>query len=1102
MSKSIVCRLGPWGIVLGWAVLAGMGTAAEPARRDPPVPSSNADLEAILETAQAYEALECICPEMDCSRAREVLQGMADLVGHLEAMVRSLEDANADAMAHFKSVAAEGMQSNEQLGRTILALGVQEYLHDLGSLLLDIASVSSFFEEVLEDPSKLASKSPAQILENVDKFYEAVKDHESGVTTIAGSLAGQEIDGPVGDLTPDVLGFEGGELNDHKSTLSDVASILKDVHEKGGDVREALKKPNGPGAALGQIAGRYLKAYSSGQMQERKEAIAELERSLAASDLTQAQSFRELQKVQNRRFAAEDALAAVRAALQSFGACAAKACGQMSLTRPQIPSFERTYQGRVHKSWGEALQYFNDAIPKLHARLEPMPEIEERVPCTPVDSDTTGVGFLPSPVGVIGFDTPVWCNFGGGSTPVPVPGEPGTTPPGGPVTTPPEGGPTLPGGVPTTPGGTPTTPGGTPEIPGGPPTAPPGPGTTEHPPTTPPTTPEEPTDGPPTAPPVVVKATRTAIAAGAQAQAVQGALLKLEIPSPALPIAGNTPTDVGFDESPAQAVTGADGTARLDSPAGGDAAPAEVSVDLTPQSSKMVTLGGDDPSAALHPDLHPYWVRSFLLDGMVVAVLFYPEEAEATIGRLISESPNVVHSETNYCREKEEGPNDPYLASSGSWGQAYADQWSLHRVGFTPGADSAWNVPGGRNAPVIVAVIDSGLDWNHKDLSWDNIWRNPGEIPDNGRDDDGNGYVDDAIGWDFFSGTNKPWDYDGHGTFVTGLIAARRDNGVGIAGIDPNAKIMVLKALNSFGHTRASFIAEAVLYAANHGARVINLSVGGKKTTRAEQKAIAYAVSKGVVVVVAAGNEGVDVEDFGPASFDTVVTVAATDATDRRAPFSNWGRGIDLAAPGVDILSLRARRTDLMRDLPGTEYTPGSAFVGTDHRYYRTSGTSFAAPIVAGTASLLFSRNPDLTAEQVVRMLLHSAKDIETPGRDQLTGYGLLDARAALVADPDFFLTAEITGVAATQRDGATVVEVNGTLDGSSLARGWLEIGAGEAPTAWKKVGSELRQGVEAGVLGAIPASEFAGSKVWTIRAVGEDASGKRREAWFRLNLG
>lgn len=446
-------------------------------------------------------------------------------------------------------------------------------------------------------------------------------------------------------------------------------------------------------------------------------------------------------------------------------------------------------------------------------------------------------------------------------------------------------------------------------------------------------------------------------------------------------------------------------------------------------------------------------------------------------------------------------PDDPYYTGTGSWGQDYDDQWAIKRVGLTAGADSAWALVDAGAAPVVVAVIDTGLDWNHLDISWNNIWTNPGEKPDNGVDDDKNGFVDDIIGWNFYGDNNKPWDHDGHGTFVTGVIAATWGNGAGLAGINPKARIMVLKALNNFGHSRASYLASALVYAADNGARVINMSVGGKGLTRIEREAVAYAHSRGAVIVVAAGNEGIDVEDFGIAGLDEVIAVAATDFDDRRARFSNWGKAIDIAGPGLDVLGPRARRTDLMEGIPGVEYTARGAYVGDDKRYYRASGTSFSAPIVTGIASLVLVNRPKLTNVEVRRILLNSARDIETPGIDQYTGHGLVDARAALAADKDFFILTAISGAQPVQIDNRLKVQVNGTVDADDLHRAWIEIGAGDDPGEWKKVVTDFREAVRDGVLGHIDAAQFSGSPVWTLRLRAEHRNGRTGEARYRLSL-
>lgn len=445
--------------------------------------------------------------------------------------------------------------------------------------------------------------------------------------------------------------------------------------------------------------------------------------------------------------------------------------------------------------------------------------------------------------------------------------------------------------------------------------------------------------------------------------------------------------------------------------------------------------------------------------------------------------------------------DDPYMTSVGSWQQQHPDSWWADQVGLGSGPRSAWRQLPADAAPVTVAVIDSGLDWNHLDIAYENLWKNPGELPDNGIDDDGNGYIDDVIGWNFLDNSNKPWDHDGHGTFVTGQIAATWNNGAGLAGINPRARIMVLRALNTFGNTRASYVARAIVYAADNGARIINLSVGGPGLTEVEREALRYATAKGVLIVVAAGNDGKPVEGFGLASAEQVITVGAAGLDGLRAPFSNYGPAVDLIAPGVDILSLRARRTDTLRDIPGADYTPGGAYVGADRRYYRASGTSFAAPIVTGIASLLLSRNPSLSAQQLRNMLLNSARDVGSPGIDQFSGYGMVDAAAALAADPDSFLGGAIDGVDVIQIDGGPAVAVRGSVAASALKSAHIEIGAGEEPTQWNRVieGIAVNPG---GRLGVIPAAQFRGATVWIIRLVMTGADGQQRETRFRLSLG
>ncbi|MEW6334959.1 MAG: S8 family serine peptidase, partial [Thermodesulfobacteriota bacterium] len=448
------------------------------------------------------------------------------------------------------------------------------------------------------------------------------------------------------------------------------------------------------------------------------------------------------------------------------------------------------------------------------------------------------------------------------------------------------------------------------------------------------------------------------------------------------------------------------------------------------------------------------------------------------------------------------GPDDPLYHSKGTWGQSYDDQWGLKRIGFTPKEDtnSAWNLVGSANAPVIVAVIDTGIDAAHPELAG-KLWMNHREIPGNGKDDDNNGYIDDVYGWNFIDNNNNLTDLNGHGTVNAGIIAAAANNGIGIAGINPNVRIMPLKALDFDINGGSIETARAILYAVDHGARVINVSIGGSQYSRFEEMAINYANEKGVVVVVAAGNEGAETEEAFPAGLKNVITVAATDSNNRRTNFSNWGKGISIAAPGVDILSLRARGTDILLISGPKDYKPGFAFVGNDNNYYRATGTSFSAPLVSGVASLLLSRNPKLTGEQVKRMILNSADDIEMPGWDQYTGYGLLNAGKALKADPDYYTDARISRIAPVRKNGKMVIGVYGTAESSDFEEAWVEAGFGEKPEEWEKAGETIEKEVKEGLIAEVTPGVFTKRGQWSLRLMVKTKSHGIKEAWGRIKI-
>jgi hypothetical protein len=252
---------------------------------------------------------------------------------------------------------------------------------------------------------------------------------------------------------------------------------------------------------------------------------------------------------------------------------------------------------------------------------------------------------------------------------------------------------------------------------------------------------------------------------------------------------------------------------------------------------------------------------------------------------------------------------------------------------------------------IVIAVIDTGVDYNHSDLD-DNIWVNSGEVAGDGIDNDNNGYVDDVRGWDFVSNDNNPMDEEGHGTHVSGIIAAE-DNGTGITGVAYNARIMPVRVLDENGSGYVSDVAAGIRYAANNGANVINLSLGGGYDSDVEA-AIQYAVGRGVVVVMASGNEYDSQPGYPARMADQYgIAVGAVDRNNRIPSFSNRAGSTVLdyvVAPGVDIYST----------------TPNNS-------YDSYNGTSMATPHVAGVAALMLSANSNLTPAQVESLLTQTA---------------------------------------------------------------------------------------------------------------------------------
>jgi subtilisin family serine protease len=298
----------------------------------------------------------------------------------------------------------------------------------------------------------------------------------------------------------------------------------------------------------------------------------------------------------------------------------------------------------------------------------------------------------------------------------------------------------------------------------------------------------------------------------------------------------------------------------------------------------------------------------------------------------LERNPNVDFVERDQTVSLLKTPNDPLFVS----------QYSENGRVNTQTMD-AWNT---KTSCSKVAVLDTGIDTDHPDLK-DNVWKNTKEKNGNGKDDDGNGYVDDYYGVNLFKGKGNGEDDNGHGTHVAGIIAARGNNSTGVSGVCWSAKVMAVKFMNANGYGSMSKAVAGIDYAIDKGAKIINASFGSASSSQALKDEIARAKDKGVLIVVAAGNDGknIDSSPTYPASYTNgnLLVVAASTSADALASFSNYGKNnVDLAAPGEGIMST---------------YLGGS--------YRMLDGTSMAAPMTSGVAALCRSRNSDATYSEI-----------------------------------------------------------------------------------------------------------------------------------------
>jgi subtilisin family serine protease len=279
----------------------------------------------------------------------------------------------------------------------------------------------------------------------------------------------------------------------------------------------------------------------------------------------------------------------------------------------------------------------------------------------------------------------------------------------------------------------------------------------------------------------------------------------------------------------------------------------------------------------------------------------------------------------------------------------FSEQWAITNTK----SNLAWSASKQRKQ-IKVAVVDTGVDYNHPDLK--------------------NRVLTD-LGYNFLNNSKDTMDDNWHGTHVAGIIAADALNNIGVAGIvgDFDVKIIPIKVLNSKGEGSSDIMAMGIKYAADAGADIINFSVGFDVKDSYISDAIRYARAKGVFVVVSAGNNGINCDVSSPAGDEGAYTVASVNSADEKSIFSNFGYSVKIAAPGEAILST----------VPGGGY---------DYR----NGTSMAAPVVAGVAAMMKAVNPDITAEEVENILNKTAVDVMEKGKDNNTGYGVVNAKAAV----------------------------------------------------------------------------------------------------------
>ncbi|MCL5029149.1 MAG: S8 family serine peptidase [Bacteroidetes bacterium] len=465
----------------------------------------------------------------------------------------------------------------------------------------------------------------------------------------------------------------------------------------------------------------------------------------------------------------------------------------------------------------------------------------------------------------------------------------------------------------------------------------------------------------------------------------------------------------------------------------------------------------------------------------IVKLTFPDYNSEQTFISQIKNDPSVEYVQSSNLYKIDSIPNDSLVSQ----------QWALQKIK----AFDAWNITQGSDT-IIIGLIDTGIDYLHPDLK-NKIYINKGEVgidqkgnnkKNNGIDDDGNGFIDDYMGWDFtdrkgfpFDSTsgdylgwdNDPMDENGHGTYIAGILAAETNNQIGIAGAAPKIRILNIRAFDPSGYGEEDDVASAILYAVKMGAKVINMSFGDTQYSNVLRDVIKYAYSKGVVLVASAGNDGSE-EPHYPSGYSEVICVGNSTEDDYVASSSNYGSTLDLVAPGTNILT--------------TEKGGG---------YTEVSGTSASAPFVSATTGLILSLG-NFSNEDVKQILKSTADDIEQPGWDIRSGAGRLNMYKALSS-----LAPSIIKFDSPTQDYSTLsdtLKIYATVLSAYFSNYSLYIGTGQNPPTWINLIQDGQYQFENKNIYNLNLSSYADS-TYCLRLVVQLNNGKTTEERVNFNI-